>query len=754
MAIYREDIVNVELNSGSIFRSFLNHQIGEGDSGANRFGVRVFRGGEEVSVSGATCTGYFIRPEGDTVVITGTASGNTAYVDLPQACYTYEGQFSLAIKLAGGDVTGTMRIVDGVVTNTTTDTLIDPGTVIPSIEDLIEAIETAVASIPADYSDLWTSLAPAFSTSTAYKAGQFCTYDGGLYRFIADHEGTWAAGDAVKVSLGPEISDANAAINALADEAIAAFGLKNLSITDGGYIYKENGQIATSANYSHSGFTKIEGNGILFTCPILSNTTGLANVAAIAFYTDKDADTVMSDNYVSCIKGVQGEYRWEFIPVPAGANYFRVSFLTSASEGYKIVEIHNITAESDCVGEDTVEFPSSTQIIRTGIMMEPLTHYRVRIYTNRAGIIRMFPNSDSTHFVQLEPFRYDIIVYNNVDAKQSLALYNYNGTADVVTLKMFKIGSVVDKAENVPTKYTVGKISAEADFSSVTECFLALKDDFSPKIIEIWEGDYDIYQEYKDAEVPVYTGDDPAMEFMGYCVFIPPNSHVIGKGIVRLKWMPTKEANPEITWNQCYAVSPVNVLGNVTLENVEVHCKNGRYCIHDDPIGLAPYAGEMHKYINVRCYKYIGETDTSVTPNKIFGTTHTIGFGLNRSTHHQYENCVFVNEWTGRAFYGHSEISWNGVEIVGNKAGSMTFNNCVFDGVNTEQVVYLDNNGVTPKDIRMMFAGCSFNGTLWLHDAPNSFDCTLLNCGEVTMKIDDENNTFAPKAYRTEITVV
>lgn len=158
MLLYHEDIATIDLESGNIYRSFLSHTIGEGDVSANRFGVHIQRNGEDKDLSGSTCTGYFIRSTGDTVVISGTVSGSDAYVQLPEACYAYEGQFSLAIKLTGGGVTGTMRIVDGVVSNTTTGTIVDPGTLIPSIEDLIDAINDAVASIPADYSALNNSL--------------------------------------------------------------------------------------------------------------------------------------------------------------------------------------------------------------------------------------------------------------------------------------------------------------------------------------------------------------------------------------------------------------------------------------------------------------------------------------------------------------------------------------------------------------------------------------------------------------------
>lgn len=153
MAINKTNIRRVDL-TGGIVRDAAPAVIGEGDIGADRFGIDVFRNGAEADLTGVSCAGYFVRQNGDTVVITGTVNGNRAYVDLPQACYAYEGQFSLAIKLTGGDVTGTMRIVDGVVRRTTTDTTVDPGTLVPSIEDLIEAIEEATAAIPEDYSEL------------------------------------------------------------------------------------------------------------------------------------------------------------------------------------------------------------------------------------------------------------------------------------------------------------------------------------------------------------------------------------------------------------------------------------------------------------------------------------------------------------------------------------------------------------------------------------------------------------------------
>ena len=113
MAVYKSDIVNVNLESGSIFRNFLNNSIGYKDDDADRFGIRAFRDGVPVDLSGMSCQAVFMAPNGVKIALTsyGNVSGNEAYVTLPPACYDYEGQFCLAIKLVGGGVTSAVPSV-------------------------------------------------------------------------------------------------------------------------------------------------------------------------------------------------------------------------------------------------------------------------------------------------------------------------------------------------------------------------------------------------------------------------------------------------------------------------------------------------------------------------------------------------------------------------------------------------------------------------------------------------------------------
>ena len=143
MAVPREDFVDIELNNGTIFRSFMNMAIGGGDNSANIFGVRMIKDGEPADTTGLACIGYFIRPDGNTLVINGNVSGNKAYITLPAAAFIAEGNYTLAIKVSGTGFAQTLRIVDGTVVKTTTETILDPASVIPSLEDLMEVIERA-----------------------------------------------------------------------------------------------------------------------------------------------------------------------------------------------------------------------------------------------------------------------------------------------------------------------------------------------------------------------------------------------------------------------------------------------------------------------------------------------------------------------------------------------------------------------------------------------------------------------------------
>lgn len=159
--IYNDDFVDIDLNNGTITRGFANRAIGYADKNGNRYGVKVNRAGQPVQLTDCTCTGFFIRhADGATIPIVGEIDNNVGFVILPAACYALEGSFSLAIKINSSDsnVKGTKRIVDGTVVMTDTGTYVDPGTILPNIQTLLDAIEAAEQSLPSDWAGLNYSL--------------------------------------------------------------------------------------------------------------------------------------------------------------------------------------------------------------------------------------------------------------------------------------------------------------------------------------------------------------------------------------------------------------------------------------------------------------------------------------------------------------------------------------------------------------------------------------------------------------------
>ena len=212
---FKQDLkkpIKVQLLNGNLFSQ---------DNQGNLIGVEVFDNGEPASLAG-TVSANIIRADGGTVAATGTLSGNKCSVVLPAAAYAIPGLETIVIKLTSSGVVTTLLALVVTIYRASTDTAVDPGTVMPSIQSLIQQINTAVASIPADYSSLWTSLAPAFSTDASYAAGQYVTYNGKVYRFNTAHSGEWAAGDVSEVKVGNELTDLKSAFDDLETEIFDA----------------------------------------------------------------------------------------------------------------------------------------------------------------------------------------------------------------------------------------------------------------------------------------------------------------------------------------------------------------------------------------------------------------------------------------------------------------------------------------------------------------------------------------------------
>ena len=111
-----------------------------GDKDAHIFELSLYRGAEEMDLSGASAHGYFIRADGYTVPITGAISGNVVTLTLSEGCYYVVGNFNLIIKVSIGESRKSVFWGNGYVVRSMTDAIVDEENVIPSLDELLAQI--------------------------------------------------------------------------------------------------------------------------------------------------------------------------------------------------------------------------------------------------------------------------------------------------------------------------------------------------------------------------------------------------------------------------------------------------------------------------------------------------------------------------------------------------------------------------------------------------------------------------------------
>ena len=148
----------------------LDGQLFTADNQANLIGVIVTDKGAPATLAGGV-VGYVIRSDGETVIISGTASQNKAYIILPASAYVKAGPIHIVIKLGQT----TLAACTSYVGQSTTDTIVDPGHVVPSLEELLAQIEncraaTTAANTAATNANTKASAADTAATNANNKA--------------------------------------------------------------------------------------------------------------------------------------------------------------------------------------------------------------------------------------------------------------------------------------------------------------------------------------------------------------------------------------------------------------------------------------------------------------------------------------------------------------------------------------------------------------------------------------------------------
>lgn len=274
-------------------------------------------------------------------------------------------------------------------------------------------------------------------------------------------------------------------------------------------------------------------------------------------------------------------------------------------------------------------------------------------------------------------------------------------------------------------EYTVG---ADGDWQSLTECLHALKDDATEKTIRVMPGEYDIFEELGGAgKWASYDGSDNWRDVQPV---VPPNTRLVGMGRVTLRMTPTAS---QISRRASTLLSPLNVSGTCTIENLRVIARNCRYAIHDECSGRAEFDGATHIYRNITCEKQ--------TPDEGWGYAQTIGSGEPRNGTILFEDC----EIRGASPYTiHTNVNQAGDRTL------LTFRHCLIEG-GAGQAVGLSTSWNNLAENHARFDSCHLNGGIRTYneqsgsDKPNSWRITLVNCNADAAITHSNKNTLDPQ---------
>lgn len=181
------------------------------------------------------------------------------------------------------------------------------------------------------------------------------------------------------------------------------------------------------------------------------------------------------------------------------------------------------------------------------------------------------------------------------------------------------------EAPSITAEYHVG---AGRDYASFHDCLVALQDDDSQKTIHVYGGTYDILDEMGGVEFLARLSASD--NWYDVCDIIPPNTHIIGHGNVIFDLTIPSGTSADIA----VLLSPINMMGSATIENVTINCDGGRYCIHAEGERMTAYNNAVWRIINCKINK----------SNNLTGVANAIGVGANNGDLLEIRDCVITND--------------------------------------------------------------------------------------------------------------
>ena len=716
--------VKVQYIDGSLFSNNAN---------GNRIGVVVTDNGEPVTISG-TVSGYVVVSDGSTVPCTGAKSGNRASILIPPAAYV-PGSAFISLFVTDGTTVTTLAALSTTVLQTRTGTQVDPGSV---VTDWTQTINGAMQDVQTAAANLGGIVATPYASLTyPVPLGKYTYYDGGLYRCISPiaSSETFTPAHWTAVKLGDDVSALKSALNANGKEE-DIFGM--LSLTEGWRLTNDGGT-EENTMMAYSDYIEIPKDAKSITLGNLTATNSNSQTYHVSpnvlFYDKNKTFLSYKKNTTNDIATYELVYNAAYIRVNQASEY-------AGSLKKQYVRFNSYVVGMDIVGvigSQTISFTANKQQKSTTFPVEAGKTYKIVCTSEVAeGRVNVYSNGNANNYIRVEGKR--SYIFNCTD---NGTLYAYNiGFTGTFSIVVYELGTIPYYNTSLPKIYHVGWANWQP-FSSLTALLLALKDDDSEKTIYLHGRDYDIFQEYTD--LGLLNGDppsNPTLDFRSYNVWVPSNTKIIGDGIARLIFEPTT-SQISIPWSN--TISVLNTMGNVTIENIEIHAKNCRYCIHDDYQQESVFANTKRVFRNVKIFKKTNDTG--------YGKNSTIGFGCCRGNEYIFEDCYLYNQSGGNAFYFHSTPTDRDGTVGLTDSPTIVANNCIFDS--NRGVKFGNVSGAETQRIRAGFNNCYIGGQLRVCDeddlytgtVQNVFDITLLNCGAVNKQMISTTNPYPIKEY-------
>lgn len=305
----------------------------------------------------------------------------------------------------------------------------------------------------------------------------------------------------------------------------------------------------------------------------------------------------------------------------------------------------------------------------------------------------------------------------------------YTSGASANTSAIINISRKEEKTDELQLYY-IDAVSAENHFSTFSDCIKALRYNDTVKNIYVSGGVYDIYSEIGGSTfLATLSGNENWYDVND---IVPPNTTIIGVGNVVLEMkLPSTTSD-----NVAKLLSPINIRGTCSVENINIVAQNCRYCIHDETSGNTEFTGAVKKYHNVVCEKL----------------TSTIGYpqayaaGFDDDMVLKFENCTFKS-------YGEVWSAHNRSSSI-DHSSKIIINNSAFVSSNTlSRAIRFGNMNKTQEKVEVMICNSYLSNDVLVRDEYtttgliNAFAITMVGCGTNNCNITTSINDYMPEIY-------